>query len=142
MRLLYYIGITVSTIPAILIKIYRAKRETNNTEEISSSSVAENNPLPVRQFVRRNSFDPVLNKRLQSLPNAQNLRVTSYIILIVLILSTCFTIYLSSFLAIGFWLKYHYDPKYLSRNNITINPFYASLVISITGFNQNGLSVW
>jgi hypothetical protein len=41
--------------------------------------------LPVRQFVHQNSFDPELNKHLQSLPNAQDLRVKSYKILIVLI---------------------------------------------------------
>jgi hypothetical protein len=98
--------------------------------------------LPVRQFVHQNSFDPELNKHLQSLPNAQDLRVKSYKILIVLILSTCFTIYLFSFLAIGFWLKYHYNPNDLAQGNTTINPYYASLVITLTSFNQNGLSVW
>ncbi len=102
----------------------------------------ENNTLPIRQFIHNNSSDPILNKHLQSLPNPQHLRVTAYIILIILILSTCFTIYLFSFIAMGFWLKYHYDPKDLSQTNSTIDPFYASLVISITGFNQNGFSVW
>jgi len=102
----------------------------------------ENNTLPVRQFIRPNSFDPVLNEYLQLLPTPQDLRVRSYIILIVVILSTCFTIYLSSFLAMGFWLKYYYSPEDLASGNTTINPFYSALVISITGFNQNGLSVW
>ncbi len=101
-----------------------------------------NDTLPLRQFVRHDSSDPVLNKHLQSLPNPEHLRVTAYIILIILILFTCFIIYLFSFLSIGFWLKYHYDPKDFSQSNVTINPFYASLVISVTGFNQNGLSVW
>jgi Trk-type K+ transport system membrane component len=109
---------------------------------MSPTPTVENNTLPLRQFIRHNSLDPVLNKHLQSLPSAQHLRVKSHIILIVVILSTCFTIYLSSFLAIGFWLKYYYNPEDLSQSNTTINPFYASLVISITGFNQNGLSVW
>jgi hypothetical protein len=127
-----YIGITVSTIPAIIIKIYRIKQETNDNNEISSST------LPLRQFVRRNSFDSILNQRLQSLPNPKQLRIIAHIILIVLILSTCFTIYLLSFISIGLWLKYNYNSNDLSQ----INPFYASLVISITGFNQNGLSVW
>jgi hypothetical protein len=132
----------VSTIPAIFIKIYRTKRETNSTEDISLSPVVENNTLPFQQFLRHNSVDPVLNKHLRSLPNPQQLRITAYIILIVLILSTCFIIYLFSFFAIGFWLKYHYNPEELSQTNTTINPFYASLVITITSFNQNGLSVW
>ena len=101
-----------------------------------------NDILPVRQFIRQNSIDPVLNNHLQSLPSPQELRVKSYIILIILILSTCFTIYLFSFLAIGFWLKYQYDPEDLSQSNTTINPFYASIVLTITSFNQNGLAVW
>lgn len=138
------IGITVSTIPAICIKIYRAKRDIDNSEEISSSlPLVEHNTLPIRQFVRQTSPDPILNEHLQSLPNPQDLRIKSYIILIILILSTCFIIYFFSFLAMGLWLKYYYSSEYLfEKTNKTINPFYASLVISITGFNQNGLSVW
>ena len=101
-----------------------------------------NDILPVRQFIRHNSIVPILSQPLQSLPSPQELRVKSYIILIILILSTCFTIYLFSFLAIGFWLKYHYNPKDISQSNTTINPFYASIVLTITSFNQNGLAVW
>ncbi len=127
-----YIGITVSTIPAIIIKIYRIKRDIDDSNEISSSIV------PLRQFVQQNSFNSKFDQDLQSLPTPKHLRITAHIILIVLILSTCFMIYLFSFLSIGFWLQYHYNSNDLSQ----INPFYASLVISITGFNQNGLSVW
>ncbi|UJR07296.1 hypothetical protein I4U23_011584 [Adineta vaga] len=36
----------------------------------------------------------------------------------------------------------YYDKYDSSDSNVTINPFYASLVISVSGFNQNGLSVW
>src|SRR4051812_33666903 len=139
-----YVGITVSTIPAILIRIYRLKREINETNEESPSiSIRDSNTLPIRQFIRQDSFDSMhIQDRLQSLPTPQHLRVRSHLILIALILSTCFIIYLSSFLAMGIWLKYHYNPEDLSQDNTTINPFYAALVISITGFNQNGLSVW
>ena len=138
------LGITVSTIPAILIKIYRAKREINETNEESPSiSIRDIPALPIQQFIRKDSFDSMqIQNRLQSLPSPQHLRVRSHIILIVLILSTCFIIYLSSFLAMGIWLKYHYHPSDLAQGNVTINPFYAALVISITGFNQNGLSIW
>ncbi|CAF4277219.1 unnamed protein product, partial [Adineta steineri] len=137
-------GITVSTIPAVLIKIYRAKRDKNNNEEITSSSppTNDNNELVIRQFLRRETLDPTLDEQLRSLPNSQHLRVTAYIMLIVIILSTCFMIYLISFLAMGFWLKYHYDPKDLLQANETMNPFYASLILTITSFNQNGLSPW
>ena len=112
----------------------------NNNEEVSS--VEEDNTLPLRQFLRRNPFDLVLNKRLQSLPTPRRLRITSYVILIVLILSTCFFIYLLSFLAMGFWLKYHYNPNDIMEGNATVDPFYAAFVLGLTGFNQNGLSVW
>ncbi|CAF4323236.1 unnamed protein product, partial [Adineta steineri] len=84
-------GITVSTIPAVLIKIYRAKRDKNNNEEISSSPTTnDNNELVIRQFLRRETLDPTLDEQLRSLPNSQHLRVTAYIMLIVIILSTCF----------------------------------------------------
>ena len=132
----------MSTIPAIFIKIYLANREIDNTGEVSSPSVVDDKVLPIQQFVRRNPFDLVLNKHLRSLPSPQRLRITAYVILIVVILSTCFVIYLFSFLAMGFWLKYYYHPNDLMQGNTTVNPFYAALVISITGFNQNGLSVW
>ncbi|CAF4159988.1 unnamed protein product, partial [Adineta steineri] len=136
-------GITVSTIPAVLIKIYRAKRDKNNNDEISSlSPTNDNNALPIRQFLRRETLDPTLDEQLRSLPNSQHLRVTAYIILIVIILSTCFMIYLISFLPMGFWLKYQYDPIDLLQANQTMNPFYASLILTITSFNQNGLSPW
>ena len=134
----------MSTIPAIFIKIYRAKREINETNEESPSiSIGDSHTLPIRQFIRQDSFDSMqIQERLQSLPTPQHLRVRSHLLLVVLILSTCFIIYLFSFLAMGIWLNYHYSPEDLSQDNTTINTFYAALVISITGFNQNGLSVW
>lgn len=134
----------MSTIPAILIKIYRAKREINETnEESRSGSIRDIPALPIQHFIRHDSFDSMqIQDRLKSLPTPQHLRVRSHIILIVLILSTCFIIYLISFLTIGIWLTYHYRPSDLAQGNVTINPFYAALVLSITGFNQNGVSIW
>ncbi|CAF4057423.1 unnamed protein product [Adineta steineri] len=141
--LLIFTMISGNTIPAVLIKIYRAKRDKNNNDEISSlSPTNDNNALPIRQFLRRETLDPILDEQLRSLPNSQHLRVTAYIMLIVIILSTCFIIYLISFLAMGFWLKYQYDPIDLLQANQTMNPFYASLILTITSFNQNGLSPW
>jgi len=87
-------------------------------------------------------MDSDLYERINSLPNAQRLRITAYILMIILIPSTCLVIYLTSFLAMGIWLKYHYNPTYIEQANQTLNPFYASIVITITGFNQNGLSPW
>ena len=87
-------------------------------------------------------MDSRLYQRIQSLPCAQRLRVTAYILTVVLILATCFVIYFVSFLSMGLWLKYHYSPTDLMQANQTMNPFYAAIVITITGFNQNGLSPW
>ncbi|CAF4212706.1 unnamed protein product [Rotaria sp. Silwood2] len=61
-------GITVSTIPAIFIKIYRVKREITPDEDIFSSTVNDNS-LPITQIVQLNSSDPVLNQRLRLLPS-------------------------------------------------------------------------
>ncbi|CAF3597852.1 unnamed protein product [Rotaria socialis] len=135
-------GITVSTIPAIFIKIFQAKRKSNTTEDTSSTRMDDNNILPVQSLARQTSVDPVLRKRLQSLPDPYHLRITAYIILIVLIISTCLFIYLITFFSVGFWFKYNYILQHHSRINATVNPFYASLVVTITSFNQNGLTCW
>ena len=99
--------------------------------------------LPTRHFVSHSSLDPQLSQYLHALPNPYQLRTRSYFILIVLILFTCLTIYFLSFISIALWLKYQYQSSFLFPTNSSRNdPFYASLVISITAFNQNGLSVW
>ncbi|CAF1103748.1 unnamed protein product [Adineta ricciae] len=133
-------GITVSTIPAIVIKIYRVKHEMESSEE--STTTPDNDILPIKRLVPSETIDSDVYARIQSLPSAHNLRLTAYVLTIILILSTCCVIYLISFVSMGIWLKYHYDPQYLLQQNETMNPFYASIVITITGFNQNGLSPW
>ena len=87
-------------------------------------------------------MDSDVYAKIHSLPSPQRLRITAYWLMIGLILATCFAIYLTSLLAMGIWLKYHYAPEYLLQANQTMNPFYAAIVITITGFNQNGLSPW
>ncbi|CAF2481715.1 unnamed protein product [Rotaria sp. Silwood2] len=109
-------GITVSTVPAIFIKIYRVKREITPDEETLSATVNDNS-LPIAQLVQLSSFDPALNQRLRLLPRAKDLRTTAYIILIILILSTCFTIYFISFLAIGYAT---FDISLLSAGTVVI----------------------
>jgi hypothetical protein len=141
----FRLGITVSTIPAVLIKLYRAKREINRSEETSSSSSSsdiESVGLPLRQFLHLDALDPILRKQLRSLPSPQHLRVRAYVILIAVILTTCCTIYVCSFIAVGLWLNAYYDLYDFSTTNTTISPFYASVVIAVTSFNQNGLAVW
>lgn len=102
----------------------------------------DHDALPIKRLVPSEAIDSDIYQKLHSLPSPQRLRVTAYILMIVLILSTCFLIYFTSFLAMGLWLKYHYDPQDLLQANQTINPFYAAIVITVTGFNQNGLSPW
>lgn len=130
----------MSTIPAILIKIYRVKYEVISSEEVTTAG--DNDPLPIKQLVPNSSMDSDVYERIHSLPSPQRLRIVAYVLVIVLILSTCFVIYFVSFLSMGIWLKYHYDPRYIMQANETMNPFYAAIVITITGFNQNGLSPW
>ena len=136
------LGITVSTVPAICIKLYRVKHEINSSEEPTTTAALDNDILPIKRMVPNESMDSDLYERIHSLPNAQRLRSTAYILMIILIPCTCLVIYLISFLAMGIWLKYHYDPHELLQANQTMNPFYAAIVITITGFNQNGLSPW
>jgi hypothetical protein len=136
-----YLGITVSTIPAIFIKLYRVKNEVIRSEE-SVAAAADNDILPIKRLGPTDEIDSDLHARMNSLPSPQRLRVIAYILMVILILSTCFVIYLTSFLAMGIWLRYHYAPEDILQANQTMNPFYASIIITITGFNQNGLSPW
>jgi hypothetical protein len=136
------LGITISTVPAIFIKLYRVKHEIVNSEEEATTITVDQDVLPIRRLVPSDIMDSDIYARIHSLPTPQHLRITAYILTIVLILATCSVIYLTSFLAMGIWLKYHYEPKDLLQGNETIDPFYAAVVITITGFNQNGLSPW
>ncbi|CAF5132611.1 unnamed protein product, partial [Rotaria magnacalcarata] len=93
-------GITVSTIPAIFIKLYRVKNEIISSEE-SVRRPSDIDTLPIQRMVPNETMDSDINERIQSLPTPHHLRVTAYILMIVLILSTCFVIYLTSFIAMG-----------------------------------------
>ncbi|CAF5184977.1 unnamed protein product, partial [Rotaria magnacalcarata] len=68
------------------------------------------------------------------------LRYRAYIACIVLILVTCFAIYAITFVAIGDWLTTQYTPEQLLQENSSVNPWYTSFIITVTGFNQNGLT--
>ena len=118
------------------------KYEVISAEESKNDEGIDQDALPIKRLVPTETMDSDIYAKINSLPSPQWLRVTAYILMIILILVTCFLIYLTSFLAMGIWLKYHYDPKDLLQANQTMNPFYAAIVITITGFNQNGLSPW
>ena len=137
------LGITISTIPAIFIKLYRVNSEVISSEETNENDGNDDHDaLPIKRLVPAETMDSDIHAKINSLPTAQRLRVTAYLLMIILILSTCFVIYLTSFLSMGIWLKYHYKAEDLFQANQTMNPFYAAIVITITGFNQNGLSPW
>ena len=138
----HVLGITVSTIPAIFIKIYRVQYEVISSEESASVSAGDHDTLPVRRLLPSENSDSELYARIHSLPSPEQLRIRAYQLMIILILATCAVIYLTSFLAMGIWLKYQYNPVDLMQANQTVDPFFAAIVLSITGFNQNGLSPW
>jgi hypothetical protein len=125
-----------------LIKIYRVKHEVVSSEESNNQPTNDQDVLPIKRLVRKETMDSDIYHHMNSLPSPQRLRITAYILMIVLILSTCFVIYLTTFLAMGIWLTYHYEPDDLRQANQSMNPFYAAIVLTITGFNQNGLSPW
>lgn len=128
--------------PAIFIKLNRVNHEVVSSEEEHDVPGVENDFLPIKRLVPSDVTDPNTYEKINSLPSPKRLRVVAYILMIILILSTCFAIYVVSFVAIGIWLKYRYRPEDLVQGNRTMSPFYASIVITITGFNQNGLSPW
>ncbi|CAF1466186.1 unnamed protein product [Didymodactylos carnosus] len=61
---------------------------------------------------------------------------------IFLILTTCFTIYGITFVVIGAWIQNKYQPNQLLQDGRVISGWFASFIITVTGFNQNGLAPW
>lgn len=135
------LGITISTIPAIFIKLYRVKSEVVSSEEARPSQ-SDNDILPIKRLVPSQAIDSDVYEYTSSLPSPERLRIIAYILMIILIPATCLVLYLIAFLAMGIWLKYHYSPQEIMQANQTVNPFYASIILTVTGFNQNGLSPW
>ncbi|CAF1151343.1 unnamed protein product [Didymodactylos carnosus] len=110
-------GITVSTIPAILINIVLAKKEIRE-----KNSLDEHDDFFIKKLVSDKHHSNVENK-IHSLPNVEEIRVKAYILIIVLILSICFSVYLVTFIAIGLRLQFHYEPSSLKEDDIVINPW-------------------
>ncbi|CAF3903016.1 unnamed protein product, partial [Didymodactylos carnosus] len=96
---------------------------------------------PVTNLNSKN-LSPNVIKKLKMLPTAEQLRYRAYMLTIFLVLTTCFTIYAIAFVVIGVWIANKYEPQYLLQDGSSINGYYASFIIIITGFNQNGLSPW
>jgi len=133
-------GITISTIPALIIKAYTHKYIKGMTVDNDHGKKVENS-----EDIHHNSSSSITNqselkRKLDLLPTPEQIRYWSYLTIIIFVLVTCVLIYLSYFLIIGAWLNARYSQSELIEGNRTISPWYTSIVIVITGFNQNGLT--
>ncbi len=142
MVLTFISGITISTLPALVVKAQTHKRVDEPTvdDDHGEFDEDENDELATSNSRLDRNLPPHIRSQLFSLPNAVQLRYRAYITCIVLILATCFTIYTIAFVVIGSWLQTHYTPEDLLQDNSSVNPWYASFIITLTGFNQNGLT--
>ncbi|CAF1105486.1 unnamed protein product [Rotaria sordida] len=135
-------GVTVSTLPALFVKAQTHRRIEGITVDDDHGELDNENhdELPTINIRRKRNLPEHIRNRLATLPTAQQLRYRAYLTCIVLIAGTCFTIYLIIFSAIGSWLSTHYTPEQLLQGNVSVNPWYISFIITVTGFNQNGLA--
>ena len=141
MFLTFISGITISTLPALVIKAYSHKsvQGLRVDDDQDTSMEDDNDELPTVQMQSHRNLPNNIREKLKSLPNVLQLRYRAYLTCIALILATCFTIYLIMFIIIGSWLTTQYKPEQLLQGNTSINPWYISFIVTLTGFNQNGL---
>lgn len=135
-------GITISTLPALIVKAHTHRKVEGITVDDDHGELDEDeygDELPTVNIRRRRNLPQHIRNQINSLPTPAQLRYRAYITCIILILSTCFFIYSITFIAIGAWLSGQYQPVELMQGNTTINPWYISFIIVVTGFNQNGL---
>ena len=147
MILTFLSGITISTLPALVIKAQTHRRvkgiqvdDDHGKVEERLKEEEEEDTLPTFNIPRRRILPLEIRRKLSTLPTAAQLRYRAYITCIALTLGTCFLIYLIAFLAIGGWLAGQYRENDLLQGNVTVNPWYISFIVTITGFNQNGLA--
>ncbi|CAM4987762.1 unnamed protein product [Rotaria socialis] len=135
-------GVTISTLPALLVKARTHKRVEGITVDDDHYDVEESNndELPTFNTRRERNLPEDARNRLATLPTVSQLRYRAYITCIFLILGTCFTVYTIIFIAIGSWITAKYTPDQLLQGNSTVNPWYISFIVTLTGFNQNGLT--
>jgi len=130
-------GITVSTLPALIIKARTHKRERG--------LMVDNDHLAYQirsESGKKLQYSIEAEIKIARLPNAEQLRYRAYLSCLVLIPLTCIIIYLGAFVCIGSWIKTRYRPSQLRQDGRPVNPWYASFIITVTGFNQNGLTPW
>jgi Trk-type K+ transport system membrane component len=136
-------GVTVGTLPLLIIKAHTHKhikgitvdtdhgKEVENSEDDCQGSVSSvtNRCLPFE-----------LERKIALLPTPQQIRYWAYVVIIILVSTACASAYLCYFIILGAWLDARYSENDLKEGNVTISPWYTSIVIVITGFNQNGLT--
>ncbi len=130
-------GITVSTLPALVIKARTHKHESGPQVDDDHSAFRIRCDLD-----NKLQSSPEAEIKISRLPTAEQLRYRAYLTCLALIPLTCMTIYLGAFLSIGAWMQTHYSPFDLRQDGRAVNPYYASFIITATGFNQNGLTPW
>jgi Trk-type K+ transport system membrane component len=130
-------GITVSTLPALVIKAQTHKHESGPKVDDDHSAF-----LLRRESERSIECSIEAKIKISRLPTAEQLCYRAYVYCLILIPLTCLTIYLGAFIAIGCWLQMKYQPSQLRQDGQPINSWYATLIITISGFNQNGLAPW
>ncbi|CAF0721619.1 unnamed protein product [Adineta ricciae] len=130
-------GITVSTLPALVIKARTHKRE--------QGIMVDNDHLAYRilsEPAHKCEYSFEAEEKISRLPTAEELRYRAYLTCLALIPLTCITIYLGAYFCIGGWIQTHYEPYHLKQDGRPVNPWYAAFIITVTGFNQNGLTPW
>lgn len=130
-------GITVSTLPALIIKAQTHKHESGPRVDNDHSACSSR-----RESDRTMNCSLEAGMKIARLPTAEQLRYQAYIYCLILIPLTCLTIYFGAFISIGSWIQTHYQPSQLKQDDQPINAWYASFIITISGFNQNGLAPW
>jgi Trk-type K+ transport system membrane component len=143
-------GITISTLPALAIKAYTHKHVSgirvdddhggNNDDDDADADDNDDDELPTFNIPRRPHLPDELREKLGTLPRPAQLRYRAYVTCIVLTLGTCLVIYTIPFVSMGSWLTHKYEASDLMQGNASLNPWYISFVVTLTGFNQNGMS--
>ena len=130
-------GITISTLPALFIKA-RTHKSVNGPRVDDDHSA-----FNVRyESEKKIACSPEAAKKISRLPTAEQLRYRAYLTCLALIPLTCLTIYICCFFAIALRITANYSPFQLLQDGEPVNPWYASFLITVTGFNQNGLTPW
>ncbi|CAF4158672.1 unnamed protein product, partial [Rotaria sp. Silwood2] len=117
-------GITISTLPALVIKTqtHKSPQGTTVDDDHDETHDENNEELPISNFREQRNLPEHVRAQLASLPTPAKLRYRAYIMCILLILGTCFTIYTSAYFAIGGRIHRRYKPEDLLQGNTSVNP--------------------